>query len=279
MAFQYQYQYQYQYGYQVQPGYQTYMSFFQMLHDVPLMPVLLSAGIAALPFVLYYLWMRGYLHRLVAGIDAFRSALSNYLRRREIDSRVLGDYSLLTEKKTEFGDVLASSNYLVIALLGLLIVKRILFFGLVLTGSMLPVLEPADLVLIESLSKDITVGDIVIFKEPGGPKLMVHRVYGLSGDRLLTKGDTSNPDPWQLTRSDILGKAVMIRDTPVVVKNIGWYFMPRKTYIPGSDPVFEAVRSGVGWIHEFGPVVIAVLILFTLVLNIEARSSKRLRYG
>lgn len=279
MAFQYQYQYQYQYGYQVQPGYQTYMSFFQMLHDVPLRPVLLSAVLAALPFALYYAWRRGYLQQIVAAIVAVRAALSAYLWRRDVDGRVREEYALLTEKKTEFGDVLSSSYYPAIALLGLLIVKRMLFFGLVLTGSMLPTLEPADLVLIESLSKDINVGDIIMFKPPGVEMLMIHRARGLVGDGVLTEGDASGPDTWSVTKRYILGKAVMIGGKPVVVKNIGWYFMPRKVYIPGSDPLFETVRAGVQWIHEFGPVVVAVLILFTLIANIEMRNSKKLRYG
>ncbi len=250
-----------------------------MLHDVPLRPVMLSVIIASSPFLLYYLWRRGYFDRIVADVGALRSALLGYLWNKSVDGKVREEYALLTEKKREFRDVLSSSSYLVIALLGLLVVKRMLFFGLVLTGSMMPTLMPADLVLIESLSMDINVGDIVMFKEPGGPKLLIHRVRGLSEDKILTGGDASGRDDWRLTKRDILGKAVLIKEKPMIVKNIGWYFMPRKTYIPGSDPAFETVRAGVLWVHEFGPVVIAVLILFTLVINIEARSSKKLRYG
>ncbi|MEE8168161.1 MAG: S26 family signal peptidase [Candidatus Hydrothermarchaeales archaeon] len=276
MAFQFQYQYQYQYGYQVQPGYQTYLSFFQMLHDVPFRPVLLSVAIALIPFVLYYLKKKGYVLPLWRGCTSIFTYLYRRFQRKDMDRRVRDEYTFLLEKKTELRDVIRSSSYLGLMLIGIAILKHMLFFGLVLSNSMVPTLYAVDIVLLEGFSRDFEAGDIVMFTPPTGVNPVIHRISSISNEYIRTAGDFGGLDEWTLTRENIVGKAVMINGKPVVVKNIGWYFMPYKTYMPGMDPMFDFVREGLMFVHEYGPLIIVVLVLFALVTNFESRKYARI---
>ncbi len=81
-------------------------------------------------------------------------------------------------------------------------------------GSMFPLIRVnRDKVMLVSVQpEEIKVGDIVLF--PGhykGGEYCLHRVWKLDGDRVQTFGDGNRkPDGW-FPRSNILGKAKLIR--------------------------------------------------------------------
>ena len=77
-----------------------------------------------------------------------------------------------------------------------------------------------DLVTILPLSGNLSAGDIVLFRRADGA-FVVHRVYQLKGDTVITLGDNcENPDP-PMQREQILGKVVKIQ-------------RGNRTIIPGS---------------------------------------------
>ena len=80
--------------------------------------------------------------------------------------------------------------------------------------SMLPFVRPFrdEVMIVAAKVDELRVGDIVLF--PGkylGGDYCLHRLYRIDGDRVQTFGDGNlRPDRWQ-SKSQILGKALIIR--------------------------------------------------------------------
>lgn len=278
MVFQHQYQYQYQY--QTQLGFQ-YQSFDQLIHELPLTVIVLSIFIALSPFFIYLLHRRGVIPSVMKPIFKAGLLVKTKLRDRSIKSRITDEYTSLRDKRIEFGSVVSLGFYLANVVLFLLVATKMIFFGLVVSQSMLPTLAPADLVLCEAISiNSIEKGDIVVFSPPNGGPMTIHRVVRVGPDGIRTRGDNvGTMDPWTLKKEDIVGKAVMVNGKPVILKNFGTYFMPRRTYIPGSDPAYDFVRGMINAVHRFGPIFIISLALLALVFSFGGKKKRYLTYS
>jgi signal peptidase I len=82
----------------------------------------------------------------------------------------------------------------------------------VVSGSMRPILQPGDVVLISSSMRPIEVGDVIAFSHPTlGSRDVVHRVTGIGEDgSLTTKGDANKTvDPWIVGPSEVIGREVL----------------------------------------------------------------------
>ena len=112
-----------------------------------------------------------------------------------------------------------NKNLLVIPLVAAVLV--LIFPFVVLSGdnimvtttiSMLPVLNPNDMIIVESTSIDeIKEGDIIAFDSHMEMGIVAHRVIEISekdGEIVAdTKGDNNEePDPWYVTDDDLIGK-------------------------------------------------------------------------
>lgn len=74
------------------------------------------------------------------------------------------------------------------------------------SGSMSPLLEPGDLVLVDPTAPSPDVGAVVLFDGPSGP--MLHRVVEATDDGLRTRGDAVEiVDPAVLDPADVDGVA------------------------------------------------------------------------
>ena len=78
-------------------------------------------------------------------------------------------------------------------------------------GSMSPLIRwNRDYVTIIPLEEKPAVGDIVLFYEPCTDRYIVHRVWRVQNERILTWGDNCpKPDVWQ-TRETVWGKITRI---------------------------------------------------------------------
>jgi len=269
---------------QHQAQFQTYESFSQILHDVPLEPVVVSVVIAILPLIVYLLWKKPFLRTcFIAPMALFYriwSGIHGYMKNRELERRVREEYGEMVGKKTELMDVLRYGGYLGMIIFGLFILKKVFFLSLVVSQSMMPTLMAADLVVVESLTtENIQVGDIVVVTPPGYGYQIVHRVVSVDNGNIRTQGDNAGTiDSWVLTNKDIEGKLVSVNGKPVVIKNIGMYFMPRKIYLLGSDPTYEFIRTTVQTIHTHGPIILIILLLFILIGTFESKRGYRTAY-
>jgi signal peptidase len=99
-------------------------------------------------------------------------------------------------------------------------------FAVVVSDSMKPEFQRGDLVLTQSLFKEPHVGDIITFKASDVQYSLTHRVVNVKNDIVTTKGDNNPlPDDYGTTKGDVLGKAIIIHNHPVVIPNVGSYFI------------------------------------------------------
>jgi signal peptidase I len=114
----------------------------------------------------------------------------------------------------------------VLVILILLFVLKTISFAVVVSDSMKPEFQRGDLVLTQSLFKEPQVGDIITFKTRDVQYTVTHRVVNVKDDIVTTKGD-NNPlaDDYGTTKEDIIGKAIVMRDHPIVVPGVGSYFI------------------------------------------------------
>lgn len=103
---------------------------------------------------------------------------------------------------------------------------KLIGFAVVVSDSMRPEFQRGDMVLNQAIFKDPRIGDIITFNAEGVTTTVTHRVVGINGNFVRTKGD-NNPlaDDYRTTDKDIVGKAVIIDGHPVMIPGIGSYFI------------------------------------------------------
>ncbi len=77
--------------------------------------------------------------------------------------------------------------------------------AVVLSGSMEPEFSKGDLIIVEDTA-EFDLNDIVVFES--GNSLVVHRIVGIGGEEVVTKGDANNVADEPITRGDVLGKVL-----------------------------------------------------------------------
>ena len=103
---------------------------------------------------------------------------------------------------------------------------KFLIFSAVISDSMKPEFQRGDLVMSQAIFKEPKVGDIITFRADGVLNSVTHRVISVRDERIDTKGDNNLlPDTYQTTKDDVIAKAIVIDDKPVVLKGIGSLFI------------------------------------------------------
>lgn len=106
----------------------------------------------------------------------------------------------------------------------------------VLTGSMEPTIKIGDDVLIE-ITKDIKIGDIVVFDNKENNNFIIHRVVKINETEVITKGDNNNAIDSAIPKEDIIGKTLII--FPKLGK-IQEFFRKPYIFIPLVDVIIIA---------------------------------------
>lgn len=173
------------------------------------------------------------------------------------------------------------SNALVVVafvlLIAFILYVKLIFFTVVISDSMNPTIEKGDLVLMQKIYVKPEIGDIITFKVPDVELPVTHRIVSISGDEMITRGDANpNEDSWRITSSNILGKIFVISTKPVIIKNLGDYFLVDasqngKTY----GPEFNAMSTLIKGIKLTGFIIFSICILLYLVFSV--RDSRRLK--
>jgi len=95
-------------------------------------------------------------------------------------------------------------------------------------SSMEPTMHTGDLIIVWPASS-YTLGSVVTYRIPDGTpgegKIVVHRVIGFEGDRLVTQGDNNAEiDPWNPAVDDVIGRRRVL--IPGVGKVIAFFLQP-----------------------------------------------------
>ncbi len=265
--------------------YKTYDSFSELLHDIPTDTIFIPMAIAAIPFIIFILWKTPILRTLfiapMARFYTIWSSVRKYTKKREKDTRVKEEYEeMVGGKKAGALDIFTYGTYLSMLIFGGLILKKAFYLSLVISQSMMPIMAVSDIVVVESLSTgDVEVGDILVFRPSGYGYSITHRVVSVDNGRIRTKGDNSVAvDRWALTDKNIEGKLLTVKGKPVVIKNIGMYFMPTGAYALGQDPTYDLIKSIIQTVHTYGPVILVILLLFILASAFEGRRRYKTLY-
>lgn len=90
--------------------------------------------------------------------------------------------------------------------------------------SMLPAIQPGDIVIIDTKLDKIQIGDVIVYQY--GSKLIGHRVVAVVQEGYITKGD-NNPYPDNLVPTQaVVGKVVwQVKDpNPIDLLVLSWIF-------------------------------------------------------
>ena len=111
--------------------------------------------------------------------------------------------------------------------------------SVVLSGSMEPELSVDDVIIVKK-TDDFGVDDMVVFNDHG--ILVVHRVIGIDGDNITTKGDANNTADEPITRDVIKGKVIKV--------------------LPGAGKAFDILRSPLAAVIVFGAAILLMELSF-----------------
>lgn len=159
--------------------------------------------------------------------------------------------------------------------------SQMFFLAIVTSGSMEPTFKKGDLVLMQDILVKPKVGDIIIFADPQGSiagnrqVTITHRINDISGDVIRTRGDNNPaPDTWRVKKKDILGKAVVLTDKPIVLKDLGNYFLLdyRTTQYSAE---FLAISRTIQNVRTLGIMIFFVCIVLYLFLSIKDTRTSR----
>ena len=112
-----------------------------------------------------------------------------------------------------------------VALFAYILLTHTVFFAVVYSGSMEPAFSRGDLVFMQNIHVKPEVGDIIMFETAGRRLSVTHRVHSVEGDGFRTKGDATPVDMWIVRPEQIQGVAVPIGGHPIVLEDVGNYFI------------------------------------------------------
>lgn len=158
---------------------------------------------------------------------------------------------------------------------------HLFFFAIVTSGSMEPTFKKGDLIFMQNILVKPRVGDIVIFPDPQGttlankPVTVTHRINEISGDVIRTKGDNNPvPDTFRINQKDLIGKAIIFDNKPIVLKDVGQYFLLdfRTTHYSTE---FLTIANTIQNMRTMGIMVFFVCLVLYLFLSIKDSRSLR----
>jgi len=154
-----------------------------------------------------------------------------------------------------------------------IILNQLIFLAIITSGSMSPTLEVKDLVLIQNLEIDPKQGDIIMFETKEATMPVIHRIYSVSGNEIMTKGDASElTDKWILNKEQIQGQAVLFQGKPIIVKNIGEYllFDPNNVQITKYGSEMYRISQIIKNIKNLGLTIFIICILLYVFINFKS---------
>lgn len=104
---------------------------------------------------------------------------------------------------------------------------KLITLMVVVSDSMIPEFQRGDIFIAQSIVTKPEVGDIITFRVKERSLNISHRVVGIEGERIITKGD-HNPQTDNygvITQKEIMAKAILYEGHPIVLKQVGALFI------------------------------------------------------
>lgn len=146
----------------------------------------------------------------------------------------------------------------------------------VVSDSMKPEFQRGDMILTQSINKTPQVGDIITFNVQDEHIAISHRVVGITRKGLIeTRGDNNGYiDDYQTTQKDVIAKAIIFNNHPIVIKGFGSLFI---TDYKGEGVIFKwgdrftFMQQLSATIKAWGFVITAIAIITYLVMMLGGR--------
>ena len=157
------------------------------------------------------------------------------------------------------------------------LLTQMFFLAVVTSGSMVPVLEKYDVVIVQRLHLAPDVGDVVVFDVEESRLPVVHRIISVSDSGIRTKGDARTfQDGWVLQKDQIHGELITYNREPIVIKNLGRYllFDPSEQVVITSKYGSEFYRTAqiIKYIKKMGlTIAIICICLYLYFMTTERR--------
>lgn len=173
------------------------------------------------------------------------------------------------KKNTMNTDIFIFAIVIIIVLISGL---NLVSFVVVVSDSMVPEFKRGDVILTQSISLEPNPGDIISFTAMNRNLDVTHRIIQVKGGRIITKGD-NNPwnDRYKTYQENVLRKAIMVNDHPIVIKKVGALFIADytaegKIYKYGDK--FTFLKQLSASIRSWG-YLITILALFGYLLSMK----------
>jgi len=151
--------------------------------------------------------------------------------------------------------------------------NHMIFFAVITSDSMSPTFETGDIVLMQTIDKDAEKNDIIMFENKDTRGLhppVIHRVAETNGYNITTKGDaTDKIDDWTVEDDEVVAKAVSIKNKPIVIKNVGNYFI--NDYRSGGKYQNEFVFTSlmVATLKDLGIAIFVFCLVLYILLTVR----------
>jgi len=237
-----------------------------------LRPILTAVILSVTMTVIFYIYYRMVFRRYDAPIHFFnrvKDRRDGRAHARRVDEKV-GEYKLLSEE--DKSTVMSSMIILVVFVaIVFILLFDVVYLVVVTSNSMKPTFEKDDLVLMQRINTAPGVGDIILFEADRYIVPVTHRIVTVSNDGVTTKGDAAiSPDPWFIPTEDIQSKAIQLEGKPIVIKDVGDYFIlesERQSYGKYGQE-YSFIKNMFLMVRMYGYALCVIAILGYLFLTI-----------
>ena len=123
-------------------------------------------------------------------------------------------------------------------------------------SSMFPFIRDGDAVTVSPPQQEIGIGDVVAVIQPGGGRLVVHRVLARRGDAFFTKGDAATEGDGWMPREQMVGKVTRLQRKGIDVRcglgperRLIAALSQRRLPFPLLLPLWRRVRACLSCVH------------------------------
>ena len=231
---------------------------------------ILSVVIALVYYTLYLVVAKGF-ESPIRLSNSFKSWYRKHARNKSVKNKMY-EYETISgmHKPSLLGSTIA---FAILVLIISLLLFKVVFFTVVTSGSMSPALERGDLVLMQRIQTEPAVGDIITLEREEIRLPITHRVVAVTEEGVRTKGDArGRVDPWLVPEEEIKAKAVVLGETPVVLKDIGNKFIldaSKQTYVGRYGTEYSFMKNLFSTLKMYGYVFCIIAILGYVILTIK----------
>lgn len=226
---------------------------------------MLFVGLLIVYYKIFYSWdLTGPITKYYYSFNR-KSSINNYIKE-------------VSKPPVDFKKNMFFESLLFIAILIVLtvIATKTIFFVAVASGSMQPLFDTNDLVLIQDFEHSYKPGDVIFFLNPDTYVPYTHRIAKFTEKgKIRTAGDAiGTMDYWELDKKDIRGKLVLFMGKPIVIPKYGEFFLVssrKENFGPFknlNDYVlfFQVVKA-------YGYVIVVFSLLLYIVMTIRQTKS------